>query len=1089
MLHLHHSNQLEKLMLALRGSYGEDKRHPFTSYTIICETNSLARWIKLQFCNHDGIASLIETKLPATWLWEQTRKTLEIPPGDDPHTREILQWQLHSALGDSDLLTYATDSGTVTAYLEQDTNGLKRWQLAGHLADYFDRYQYYRPEMITEWSQGRDNQWQAALWRKIVGDSTDHRVALMRSFLEQLQGDSKPLALPPRIDLFSIHNLPPLLLEAYISIARHIPVHIWQLAPTPEYWADLVSTKQKAKKQITQKESTNLYEEGNPLLMQWGKQGQSFQDLLISATLDNTEYSDNFIEPLGQTLLEQVQRDIYQATIPNEKEEEIQDANNDHSLEIHICHSAMRECQVLRDNLLRHLQDCPSLNPEDIIVLVPEISQYAPYIRAVFGQSNPRLPFNLNDTTVADEHPLTLTFLELLDLATSRFSRAQILDLARLPEVMQKFQLDDEDITFLEETFDTLKVYWGFSGKDKADRLKLPAIDKNTWNQAFQRLMTGYARGNAQLWNSIAPLPLHSSRKAESIARFYQLLNTLHEQSLSLHHLHSNNRQQSPSDWARLLKDLCNSLFSAVRVNTDENRLQSIYDTIAELEKTHIICSQPISLAAVRDWLHTQLESNSNNQANFYSGGITFCGLKPLRGVPFDLVCMMGMHDSAYPGRKTKSEYDLMAQTARLGDPDPVQEDRYIFLETLLAARQKLIISYTGKSVRKNEEIPASSVVQELIDYIKNRYQCTNSIISEHPLQAFNPRNFTPDNEASDPTRHLSFDQHWRGISQNINEHTPPVKSKGWPAPNLTAPKGSNHNIALKDLTGLLSRPVRQFIQKRLKIYSPDEHNIPDTEPFKLESLQKWTVSDFLIKNWLDEQDGDEHMLLSARGLLTHGEQGLLDVQELRNEQSTLRANLKPYHEKNYTSCDINIPLNIDQTQWHISGQIHDFMEGEGIIRVSASKFKPGNLLTLWIEHLCQQVCNETNTPAHLFSNKSSPVANNHVILKPVDTEMAKDYLETILACYSAGLTNPLPMISSAGYTFATSLHKDNDEDTAIQKANKNLLSELYPGSFSAPSSDMYFYKLLLRNNTIEFDQDCVSLARQIMLPLVEHKG
>ena len=1072
-LRIHHSNRLEHLSRELTASFKGDNTHPFTSRIIITESQSLARWIKNEFCRNDGITCLVETPLPASWLWEQARQLLSLGREEDPLSLERMQWLTHEALAPNNTQIWSKiGMAELAPYLNEDETGLKRWQFAGRIADNFDRYQYYRPELIDEWSAGQDNQWMAVLWREISKDIDTQRVTLMKHFIEALANKPEPDMLPERLDLFAIHNLPRLMMDAYAAVAQHIPVHFWLLAPTPEYWADLDTPRQMARKRLDYPKNASYWQAGNPLLTQWGRQGQAFQDLLLEFETIETE-DGNFHEPSRDSLLGNLQTDIYTAIDETEIEPRPVIENWPLTVQLHICHSPMRECQVLRDNLLHCLNKDESLQPEDIPVMVPEISRYAPYIKAVFGQNSPRLPFKLNDITVADEHPLTKAFLDLLNLPYWRFTRSEIHDLMRIPEVMRRFGLDETASSELAELFDELNVYWGLDKEHKTSRLKLPAIYENTWHQGFQRIMSGYALGNDRTWNNIAPALQISSQRAEQAARFFNLLQTLRDWAEIL------DSPRTPAEWAKQLYRLTQELFH--HGNDEDSRLQKIHEILSELEGLGWMSTAPISLAVVSHWFNEKLNTQNNDGAQFYSGGITFCGMKPLRGVPFKVICLMGMQEQAFPRRKTSAEFDSMRNAWRHGDPDPAMEDRYLFLETLLASRQQLIISYTGRDIRKNDEIPPSVVVQELMDYIKTRYEPSRPIITEHPLQAFSLKNYGADgmNKERDP-KVISFDKWWLAIGSAIQKHQRPSKREQWPNIKLDLPDNFSRDITINQLASFLAQPIKHFIQKRLNLYDPSDNTMQDDEPFKLDGLQTWGIRNHLIKSWLEGDNQPQQQQLMAEGLLPHGPYGNICISKLEDSLEKLLNKLKPYKPLTLSPRDVDIAVYTPD-RWQITGRIQHYYEDHGILHITASKFKSENLLKLWVEHLCLNAMDEENISSHLFS------LDAHYELLPVNSSSALDILKTMIGIYELGHSSPLPFIGKPGFDYVTAIKKGNDDETAINTSNKELCKLLYKSDKYTHYSEKYYAELLIRDHTPLFDDEFQDMAEKILSSLIEY--
>lgn len=1083
MLHIHHSNRLETLAANLLDSDTNQNSHPFTPRTIITESPSLARWLRHQFCLNQGIACLIDTPLAAAWLWHQARRLLGLNQGEDPLSRERMQWQIHAALMPDAPLWSEAAMTELARYLQSDDTGLKRWQLSGHIADSFDRYQYYRPELIEKWSTGQDDpQWQAVLWREISRNTDIHRVALMKQFLDKLnatpESDSRLNQFPDRLDLFSIHNLPPLLLTAFAAIARHIPVHLWLLAPTPEYWADLSTPRQMAHKRLEDPDNAGYWQAGNPLLTQWGRQAQAFQDLLLELeTIDSDE--GQFHEPARDSLLGNLQADIYAASNETKPGTEAITENGFSSIQLHICHSPMRECQVLHDTLLHCLNENPCLQPEDMLVLVPDISRYAPYIEAVFGrnpsENEQRLAFNLSDIVLADEHPLIRAFLKLLQLPESRFTRAELLSLVNLPEVRRHFGLSQDDNAWLAELFDQLRIYWGLDGEDKNTRFDLPGIEDNTWHQGFRRIMAGFALGTEQRYRlnnaDLVPQPGLTAQGAERAARFFNLLHSLRHWSTELA------KTSSAIEWSKRLARLLDTIFG--EDPDEDDRLTQIREILAELAETGEENSTLLSPAVIHYWL-TRTLSTRANRARFYSGGITFCGLQPLRGVPFKVICLLGMQEQAFPRRHSGVEFDIMAEHWRHGDPDPALEDRYLFLETLLATRERLIISYTGRNDRTNEPLQASVVVQELLDYLDQRYRIDDRPPSEalqqvHPLQAFGRNNFSNTNRPG-------FDHWWLAIARSLLEHRPPKVKEGWPTIHPGLPEELQRQISPQALGKFFKHPVRHFVQQQLHIFEARDIELIEDEPFSLDHLQQWQIRELLLSYWLQGDMDEARHLIKAQGMLPHGQAGEQTLSELETGFSDmldpLNAILSIQPPLQRRPVDIDLRLALDGQAWQMSGRLHHAYEKIGLLQLSASKYELSNLLPLWIEHLCLHALKHPLAGTSLFISRDA-----NFQLQAIDSGLARKLLTDLVTIYQQGLSSPLPFMRKSASAWITSWNKNQDPRKALDDARKKWNSSY---NHTGENEDFYI-QLILRGHDWTPDEDFARYSRAILEPLQAH--
>jgi len=139
---------------------------------------------------------------------------------------------------------------------------------------------------------------------------------------------------------------------------------------------------------------------GHPLLASWGKTGREFQRLVTDLQMVNEEVED-FRESAQSDLLGQVQRTILNLE-DRPTGEPLEVSRADRSIQIHNCHSPLRELQVFRDHLLEWFASDPTLSPQDILVLLPDVAAYAPFIKGVFDNAErDRPPFPTRSPTKA----------------------------------------------------------------------------------------------------------------------------------------------------------------------------------------------------------------------------------------------------------------------------------------------------------------------------------------------------------------------------------------------------------------------------------------------------------------------------------------------------------------------------------------------------------------------------------------------------------------------------------------------------------------------------------------------------------------
>ena len=368
-LTIYRSNRVEMLQARLvQRLAATPLTDPFATEVVVVPTYAMGRWLNLNFARQQGIAANIGYPQLGEWVWSLAEQLLDDIPQQDPYARETLGWSIFNTL--PDLLQQAAFA-SLQHYLDDDSSGIKRWQLSQRIADCFDRYQSSRPDLIRDWSQGEGSDWQAQLWRKLITTrELPHRVDIMHRLVQHLnKPDLTNLSnrgrLPERISLFALSRIAPAYLEILHALAERTELLLFQHNPTDQYWADLISEKVQARKRLQNPDHVEYSDTSNSLLASWGKQGQAMQDLLLDlGSITATEIEANH-PPGSDNILQCLQASLFKLEPP------APGAIIDDSVSVHICHSLIRECQVLHNHLLSLLDRHAELSSEDILVMVP----------------------------------------------------------------------------------------------------------------------------------------------------------------------------------------------------------------------------------------------------------------------------------------------------------------------------------------------------------------------------------------------------------------------------------------------------------------------------------------------------------------------------------------------------------------------------------------------------------------------------------------------------------------------------------------------------------------------------------------------
>jgi exodeoxyribonuclease V gamma subunit len=939
-----HGNRQEDLRDLLTAWLARAPLHPLENELMLVQSNGIAQWLKLALARSPetgglGISAAIDVQLPGRFLWAAYRAVLgrETVPPTSPFDKSRLTWRLlrliPQHLHDADFVPLKDFLGTTP-----DWN--KKFQLAERIADLFDQYQVYRADWLTDWEARHfvlrdelrdritplpgDQRWQARLWRLLLDDVGEpachsHRAAIHQAFLQRIQTiDTRPAALPRRIVVFGISSLPQQTLEALTALAQFSQVLLIVANPCRHYWADIIEDRELLKasqrRQLgkpglpAEPRYEDLHLHANPLLAAWGKQGRDYIRLLDA--FDQPERyrrrftalnrSIDLFTDIGEdTLLQQVQQAILDLEpLPTEPARRKAWRDGDDSLRFHIAHNPQREVEILHDQLLALFEQAAreghSLAPRDVIVMVPDIRTYAPHVRAVFGRlasGDPRhLPYTVADQPARGTAPLIVALEHLLALPESRFAVSEILDLLDVPALRLRFGVKETDLPTLRRWIDGAGIRWGFDGA-QIQSLELPALEQNSWIAGLRRMLLGYAVGEGDMrhddsWLDIAPYGEIGGLDAAMLGPLSLLLEKLE------HYWRLLRTHASPKEWSARLRALLADHFKASESEDDEllNRLHDVLDSWQQA-CDEAGFAEEIPLATVRDhWLGAIDESRLSQR--FMGGAVSFGTLMPMRAIPFRVVCLLGMNDGDYPRRQTPVDFDLMALPghARPGDRSRREDDRYLFLEALLSARDALHISWVGHSARDNSELPPSVLVGQLRDYLAAGWRAENqsddlldTLTTAYPLQPFSRRYFGLDDDA----RVFTYASEWQLAHRTQAAPTAIAALLPWQPETA---------LNLGQLQSFLSKPVRYFFNHRLKVHFAEaDIASADEEPFALDGLQRHQARQEVLLNTIDSDDTSDAIAYASRrlrnqGALPPGGFGELAQAEIANETRDLAA-------------------------------------------------------------------------------------------------------------------------------------------------------------------------------------------------------
>ena len=870
-----HGNQIEDLRELCVAWMRRHPLQPLENERFLVYSNGIAQWLKQALAEDTGcgIAAALQFDLPSRFMWSAYRLVLgeAAIPTQSPLDKAPLTWRLLRLLPEC---LHQEVFAPLRHFLADDPDLRKRHQLAERLADLFDQYQVYRADWLNDWAAGRDElrslrhgaiplqpqqRWQPALWRALLADINDPELVQGRAFvhprfvaaLETME--QPPAGLPRRIIVFGITSLPAQALEALAAMARFSQVILCVHNPCQHHWGDIVEDKELLRHQHRRQQrrpgqiadTEALHAHAQPLLAAWGKQGRDYINLLDQHDdpqryREDFERIDVFEPPASDHLLGQLQDDIFDLRPLQESRAlwPAVDPATDHSVRFHIAHSAQREVEILHDQLLAAFSADPALRPRDIIVMVPDIQTYAPAIQAVFGQY-PRgearhIPFTIADQGVRGQSPLTIALEQLLQLPQGRLAVSDVLDLLDAPPLRERFGIAEQDLPQLRQWLDGAGIRWGLDAGQRAAMGQQAGLEQNTWDFGLRRLLLGYASAE-EAFAGIEPYADIGGLDAALLGPLNALLQALRRPLQLLGESHA------PERWGQIFRELLDTF-----LQPQDERDQALLDQLQKaLEAWLALCDaaglqEALPLSVAREgWLAT-LDQGGLSQ-RFLSGAVNFCTLLPMRTIPFRQVCLLGMNDGDYPRSKTPMDFDLMAGDYRPGDRSRRDDDRYLLLEALLSARERLYVSWVGRSIRDDSERPASVLVGQLRDHLVSGWRLAGggdllpALTTVHPLQAFSRRYFDAD------TAWFTHAGEWAALHQADT----PASVTDDALPPWTDPP----SLSLSQLNSFLADPVRAFFQQRLGIHLDQfGEELQDDELFGLDGLQRYSLTQALLE-------------------------------------------------------------------------------------------------------------------------------------------------------------------------------------------------------------------------------------------------
>ncbi len=1073
-------SQTDVLLDALVEVLEEPLSSPLVPEHIVVSSIEVRRWLEQRLCQRLGVLSNTRFWFPREFALELLQRASPAPPAEmDPHDPAVSRWTIAATLPG---LCARAGFEPVARYLEHDEGGRKCRQLAARLADCFDQYEAFRPELTAQWRAGEDEAWDAQLHREVFADAPVHFSRRLVDLANGLRDEAR-IPLPERLSVFLPSPLPTAYLDLFRAIGQHVPVRVFAHALSP----------------------ATSREDAHPLEASLGELGLGVRAALVaSADADRLEWRVG--ATTMTTALGRLQADIRAArALPALEDRPRFDATAP-GLHVVSTHGPMREVEVLHEHLLALLDAEPPVRPSEVLVLVPDLERYAGLIDTVFGhrpKGAPRIPYSIGARRTAALSPVLRSVDALLTALGGRFEASTVVDLLQLSPLRAAAGLTPADVDLVREWVREAGIRWGVDEAHRAEAGQ-PRLRQNTWEFGLDRLLLGVAMEpiDDRLWppqpdEGVLAYGEMEGAETETLGRFAVWFDTLRSAR------ETTRTARSLADWRPVITGVLDRLLGERAARAFEHRL--LRDGLTELFEPveRAGYATPIELDDVRR-LVLDMFDGQRAGGGFMEGGVSFAELVPFRPLPFEVVCILGLDDESFPRESRPPAFDRIGVDLRPSDRTPRRDDRQAFLEAVSSARRHLHLSFTGRSIRDDKKAPPSVVLAELLDAIADGFSpppdrtppsagsspddwVREQLVREHPLQPFSPRYF-----AREEPELFSYEARYcaaarAGIDDQRRE--PPFVDRVVPSVRTQA-DAEPVVLPLDELARFLKRPNERFLRAALELtLAKSEAPLQDRETLKPDGLQGWSVGDAVLRAVLaGASPEDTWPRIRAKGVLGIGRAG----ERSFDPMAELAADIaKQAGSRLAGGHRAPRPIALELGGVRLTGSLRHFTDA-GLVRAEYRRLGGDVELAFWLEHLAA-AADGTPAPSYLYGQKNKKAAV--VQFSPVATEEARSRLETLVELWRLGQRAPVPLFPSISRAYAETLITDGEaaKAAALDEARKKYTDErTYDGARDAAVA-------LAFRGVDPFDPDCrsadhalagfASAARAVFEPLLRAQG
>ena len=861
-LRVYWSDRLEELADRLFAEWeGMPVKDPFSRICVVVGDLSTRNWLQRYFLLHrkPGIRRILANidfkplaEFVNDWLAAEThgKDGAHRRPAEHPYSKGVLAWRIDAMLkaeaGNPDLAV----PQAYVARANSQVADRRRFELASRLAELFGDYLENRYQMLADWEAGKmpsgDERWQAELYQLLVRDAPD---TYTRDYARALAANADPsIALRngfPRyaaIHVFDVAAAPWPYLLMLKKMSEAIPTTFWTFNPSRAYWLDDPS------RRMAQREMARNVREAL-------QRGETPPELEPDGMFDTPDARLLGALAGGTRGVLSAELDIAEGDcewVGDENAETFASLARIAS-EVHVCHSPRRELEAARDALHRFFAETSDARPSDALVLCADWGTYSPLVESVFGAGGEGgIPFAL-DSGVREETPISHSLGALLEFRTNRFEVNAVFALLGVPAIRERFGIDADGLSVLREMVRANNIHWGYDDADVNGILGVANAHEAypfTWRRGLDRFIADALLGSREDAEELVDagrlgrlLPC-GNVEAER-ARLVGALETFVKSLAKLRgFLKVPHRIEEWRD--RILRaidefyqdgdavsDELAGLRSAVVSATDEALIaRAVGKSRNDPVPGDVMCAA--ILRAV---------NSSMRRVSSPGDAVRFAPLGNGTAVPARFVWICGLNDGTFPRTERRASFDLVGRHQTLFDVTPRDKDASALLKAALGARDRLSLSYIGRDVRSNEEVPAAVPLIDLIEWFKGTGR--DVTYYHHPLQAYSPRYFTKGSDLPSSYSAANHDAAVAILNRQGAERADGVSV----APFALTDKGDTV-IDVDDLVYFYSRPNHFLARKQLdvRISKPGYDALEDEDSLDANGLPKDLQERLLVR-------------------------------------------------------------------------------------------------------------------------------------------------------------------------------------------------------------------------------------------------